>query len=61
MPGPARPEQKMCWNCAARSGHVPVHLHLCLDCWRMVIITAGLFGGGAEAVHQILQKLRVLD
>lgn len=44
------PPKRVCLNCEE-----PATIRfLCLDCWRMGIITGLLFGGGGEAVHQIL-------
>ena len=43
---------RICWNCKD-----PATVRfLCVDCWRMALITAALIGGGGESVHQLLER-----
>ena len=45
-------EIRICWNCKD-----PATVRfLCVDCWRMALITAALIGGGGESVHQLLER-----
>lgn len=50
---PAEVEVKVCLNCK----EVAKLRFLCLDCWRMAVVTAALIGGGTETLHRFLWPL----
>lgn len=58
MEGQAMPEVdvRICLNCK----EVARFRFLCLDCWRMALLTAALIGGGGETIHQFLERFNLL-
>lgn len=48
---------RVCLNCK----DVAQFRFLCLDCWRMALIAAALFGGGGEMFHQLAKVFGLLE
>jgi hypothetical protein len=56
MPPTDLTELRICWNCR-EVVHIKV---LCLDCWRMALITFLVATGGGEALHHIAERFGFL-